>query len=440
MKKLVVLLGLFLFSILSIAEARDWFISAERGGGREGSIEKPAKDLGNIISRLEAHDRIFIAGGTYLGRAENGVDSIEIPVEIYGGWNEDFNLRDPWGEFKTIFTGVHNSQNFSTDYRLSIDTSRFATPLMEARGEETEHRIVVDGVWFDNGPRNYYSDESESLLIRKGTASDTPSPESGGMTISTGINGDIVVENCIVMNTAPTQGAFAFFPGKNGKVTVNNNMAVNNTGIGFHLSSSTATADASSMPQYEFKNNISVFNEKHDPFATYGGSSVAMESSVKVVMTGNVLGMNDYYAIDNAKRSQGIIMTHNLMFGNAIADYLEFDTKMDLEDIVDWSDLVDDVSGNRKELVQLNVSEDWVAKYMARAVIDRNAAEEDVQAVDSWQNDVRSIFGLNLVGNDLSVDSAVWLPRISIDDVLAVAGPYLDQYGASIPAPSSGQP
>ncbi len=41
-----------------------------------------------------------------------------------------------------------------------------------------------------------------------GTPSDTPTPESGGLVISTGINSTVVVQNVIVVNTAPTQGAF----------------------------------------------------------------------------------------------------------------------------------------------------------------------------------------------------------------------------------------
>ena len=131
-------------------------MNIETGGGRNATLERPAKDLGNIVSRLEPGDVVCIAEGIYTGRGDSGSDNIEIPVVILGGFNQDFTVRSPWRDRLTIFTGLHNSDNFVTTYRLSIDTSRFATPLMEVRGEPTEHTVMVDGLIIDNGSRNYY--------------------------------------------------------------------------------------------------------------------------------------------------------------------------------------------------------------------------------------------------------------------------------------------
>lgn len=419
--------------LLSSVSARDWYISINTGKGKKGTLEAPSKDIAFIINKLEAGDRIFVAGGEYKGK--DGTYDINLPVEIYCGWNDSFTRRDAWGEFKTVFTGEHNSANFATQYRLAIDASKAGTPLMEARGQETKHRVVVDGCIFDNGPRNYYkAGSNDALLVRKGTASDTPSPESGGLLITTGITSEIIVNNVIVMNTAPTVGAFSLFPGRGAKVTVTNNAAINNTGVGFNLDTSFSADDPADYPSYTFANNISILNEKHDPFATYGGSSVMLRSGTNVEMTGNIFAMNDYYGVDNARRAKDVVMTNNVFFANAFSDYLEFDTKIALEDIEDWSDLIDDASDNIKEPLNFGISEQWAAMYMAREVIDRNAAEEDVQVVDSWANDVRSIFGLNLQGTSLNVDSAVWLPRMSLDDAMTVVGRYMDAYGPFYPA------
>jgi len=420
-----VVLVVALIGFISTGFARDWYISAENGKGKTGSIEKPAKDLGNIISKLEPGDVIYIAGGTYLGRGENGADSIGMPVEIYGGYDEAFENRDPWGATKTIFTGVHNSDNFVTDYRLAINTTDYGTKLKEVRGEPTEHTVVVDGIIFDNGPRNFYGGDG-AKIIRMGTAGDTPTPESGALVVTTGINSTVTITNNIAINTAPTQGVFSLKPGRSAIVTVNNNAAINNTGIGFHLSKSYAGDDEAEFPTFTMENNISILNEKHDPIATYGGSGVMLESGTHVTMTGNIFAMNDYYGIDNARRASAVIMNENLIFANAISDYLEFDTKIDMEDIEDWSDLMDEASDNVNEFVEFGFSEQFAATYMARAVIDRNAAEEDVQAVDSWANDARSIFGLNLEGTNISIDSDVWLPRMELDDAMNVIGRYMD--------------
>ena len=121
-----------------------------------------------------------------------------------------------------------------------------------------------------------------------GTPSDTPTPESGGLVISTGITSTVVVQNVVVVNTAPTQGAFAFFPGRAAEVTIRNNVAVNNTGVGFHLGKSFVGDDPSEYPNYAFENNISVFNEKHDPFGNIGGSGILLESETNVSITGSI--------------------------------------------------------------------------------------------------------------------------------------------------------
>ena len=210
-------------------------------------------------------------------------------------------------------------------------------------------------------------------------------------------------------------------------------MAANNTGVGFHLGKSFVGDDETEYPNYRFENNISVFNEKHDPFGNIGGSGIVLESEPNVVISNSIFAMNDAYGVDNAKRAAGVEMTNNLIFGNAVADYLEFDLKIDLGEIEDESDLMDDASDNSGELHAFGVSEDWSTKYGSREIIDRNAAEADVEAVDAWYNDLRSILGLNLVGSDLAVDSEVWLPRMSFDDVFAIALLYSDRFGVYIP-------
>ena len=407
------------------------FVHGASGKGKDASLEKPAKDLGNIISRLEAGDVICIAEGEYFGRGKRGVDDINIPVSVIGGFNAGFTARDPWGAHKTIFTGVHNSKNFETQTRLSIDSTKTATRLAEARGEPTKHTIIVDGLIFDNGPRNYYKDDKQARIIRKGTPAHTPTPESGALSISTGVNATVFVRNNIATNFAPTEGVFSLFGGKGAKVTVENNVAINNTGAGFRLGTSFTGDD---IPTYDFKNNISVFNEKHSPFGTFGGSGIMLESSTKVEITGSVFAYNDNYGVDNTKRSKGLVFNENMIAKNAKADFVEFDIEMAYDDIEDEADLVDEASDNIDKAPAFKVSEQWGAYYTSRNIIDRNAAEADVKVVDSWANDVRGLFGWNLQGTDLDVDSAVWLPRLSLEDAMAAALYYENTAGVKTPA------
>src|SRR5690554_1936129 len=115
-----------LLSAAAVAQECSVFVS-EDGAGRNATLERPARDLGNIADDLEPGAVICITGGIFNGRADSGTDGITVPVQIYGGFSPDFTTRDPWGAHRTIFTGIHNAQNFDTQGRLRIDTSAFAT-------------------------------------------------------------------------------------------------------------------------------------------------------------------------------------------------------------------------------------------------------------------------------------------------------------------------
>lgn len=426
------LAALLLTGAPALAQQCTKYVS-EQGSGRVASLERPARDLGNIAADLEPGDVVCITGGTFTGRADNGADSISVPVEIYGGFAPDFASRDPWGAHVTVLTGVHNAQNFSTDPRLMIDTSGFATRLMQARGEPTEHTVVVDGVVIDHGPRNYYPDAEGTRIIRQGTPQHTPTPESGGLVIRTGVDSTIVVRHVIVTNTAPTQGAFAFYPGAAADVTIEHSVAVNNTGAGFHLATAIAADDASNYPRYRFAHNAALFTQKHSPFGSFGGSAILLEGRIAVEISNSILAFNDAFGIDNARRASDLVLLDNVFVANAQGDYQEFDTVIDLDNIADWALEVYDAWGNVRYDLEYAITPAWGALYGARTLIDRNAAEAEVEVVESWANTVRGFFGWNLQGTDLDVDSDVWLPRMGLEDVFAVAIGFDGTYGPVAP-------
>jgi len=63
-------------TLCSPALAKDYYVSANRGRGKKATKKKPAKDLGNIISKLQPGDTVHIAEGTYLTK-----DKLEDTVE-----------------------------------------------------------------------------------------------------------------------------------------------------------------------------------------------------------------------------------------------------------------------------------------------------------------------------------------------------------------------
>ncbi len=411
------------------AFARDWYVSS-KGTGKDGTKEKPSKDLGIISALLEPGDRVLIAAGSYTGRSESGADTVLVPVEILGGYSDDFSKRDPWGAHQTVFTGSRASVNFNTGTRLSISTAKYSSAL-----KPIAHKIVVDGILFDMGPRNTYTSEAEVLIKRKGSGGTVPTPDSPALGITTGQKSEILVQNCIVTNAASSQGAFTLAPGKAAKVVVKNNASINNTGFGFHLGRSFAGETAADFPEYTFENNLAVLIEKYDAFSqTQGGSGVMLEAYTTVTMSGNVMAMNDFYGIDNARRAPKVVLKNNVFFGNLIADYLDFSTKLKAEVLADEAQTVGSAEGNSSKEAKLAVPEKWAQTWLARNVIDRNVAEAKVKVPNTGANQVRSILGLPVQGTTLKLDSDVWLPRMQLADAIAAATKY-NGAGPVKPAP-----
>ena len=391
-------LGLSVFSVLiicSLGSAKDWYVSATTGSGRSGTIEKPAKDLGNLIPSLEDGDRVFIAEGTYLGRGENGHDLLNVAIEIYGGWSTDFQTRDPWGAHKTIFSGNNLTENWEFDYRLKFDLSK--------RRDYTYHKIVVDGLIIDNGARNRYADENELLILRLANPStgQNATPGTGGLQLRLAHEGKMVVKNNIILNTAPSEGVFSLWGHQNSKALVENNLAINNTGNGFSLHTQWHPREVEGLAEFTFRNNASLFNHKYDAFASYGGAGIYMEADTAVSIENSLSAFNDFYGLDNGRQSKDFVFNNNVTFGNLVTDYLEFDTRMDLEEMIDESFLYIEAEDNTNEPVTIPVSESYASFYAQRNVIDRNAAEQDVAVLDTRVNAWRSMLGLNVQGSAL---------------------------------------
>ena len=152
------------------------------------------------------------------------------------------------------------------------------------------------------------------------------------------------------------------------------------------------------VPKFTVENNTVLFTWKYDPIATHGGDCFRTEK-VLATLTNNVFGYGDYYGINNQSGGdlENLTLVNNAFCGNLMADYLEFDTKMAVADMEDEADKLSDAEDNvQVKLTGLKVNEDWAKNYATRNVIDRMKAEESVQALGSFTNDLRSMLGLPL--------------------------------------------
>jgi hypothetical protein len=429
-------LGIICFALvqsLVIGTARDWYVCAETGTGKAGAKEQPAKDLGNICAGFQAGDRVFIAEGNYTGRGANGSDLIIVPVEIYGGWDKDFSQRDPWGAHQTILSGENKSANWSGEARLAVDLSKYRSA--------GSHKVVVDGVIVDNGARNRYGDSSMANLVRPANpqAGENPTPRTAGICVRMGKQGSGAVRNCIVMNTAPNEGAYSLWGNQDGELIVENNLAINNTGSGFALHTQWHPRDGKGVPKFTFRNNTSLFSEKPDALASDGGNGLKLENDTRVEITGCVLAFNDRFGIDNARQANGVVLNGNLVGNNLQGDYLEFNSRMSLDSLTDTAKHVAQAQGNVVNLITVPVGKEWAVFYGARSVLDRNAAEAEVKAQKTRLNALRSMLGLNVQGSNLKADTEAWLPRMTVADAIrAGQNPYDQKYGCKQPASSGG--
>jgi len=409
---------------------RDWYVSRNTGSGQLGTKERPAKDLGNIIHHLKPNDVIHIAEGTYMSKGKRGSDEINVPVKIYGGYDTTFSTRNPWGEHKTIFTGVNEYMKLTTP-RLYIRTDQ----QREKNGQLSQgSKIIVDGIIFDNGPRNRYHHNKGLAIRRKASpkSGQNPSPESGGIVIVGSKYTNITVQNCVVMNTAPTEGAISVRVFKGGKGLIQNNFCINNTGYGIHARTGYVGNDKSLVPVFMIKNNTSLFNWKHDAIASYGGDALALDQYLIATLENNVFGFGHMGGVYS--KGAELTMNNNLFTGNSKYDYKERNSMMKVEDILDESEKLNQYSeGNESALIKIAVAERWATIYASRIEISRADVDASVRASNSGANQLRSMLGMNLQGNSVKMDAEVFLPIITIEEALPAGLLPWNGKGSSMP-------
>lgn len=420
LKRLTALAAGVTVAVANLAHAEEYFVSINRGKGKDATKEKPAKDLGNLVAKLKDGDVVNIAEGVYVGRDESGSDNIPVAVKLVGGWSDDFSKRDPWGAHKTVFAGV-SSIGGSTQYRLIISPNKCA-------------ELLVDGIVFDNGPRNHYLGDKELIISRQANATKNlnATPESGAIKLELPKNCSATIQNNVVMNTAPTGGAIAAWGHQAGKFLIRNNLIINNTGEG--IFALTKWKSNKELARFTIENNTVLFSWKHDPSATYGGNGLKMDQEVELTASNNVFAFGDYGGVDNIKVAKGITLKDNLFTGNRLYDYREFNTSVKVSELEDEADQLKDSTGNVSAEIKVPVGEAFAKLYAGRKEISRAEVDAKAKASNNGANALRGMLGLPLQANAVADDAEVWLPRLSIDDAIrAGTAKYEGKYGCQKP-------
>jgi hypothetical protein len=416
------------------ASARDWYVSIARGKGKKGSKKKPAKDLGNILSKLSPGDTVHIAEGIYMGRGKNGSNTITVPISIIGGYDDTFSKRDPWGKHRTVFAGDNMTKNYPAGGPPAIFMD-----LMKFTGDAVP--ITVDGVIVDHGYRNRYTTKEETKLapMANPKTGQNPSPGMGALVIRVqksakfdrGPRWTITVKNCIVMNAYQNQGALSVSGYKGSKITITNNAVIQSSGAGIFLGSK-FHGDAKDYPTFVVENNTVLFSWDSG-FSQ--GFNIHMDTAIKATLKNNVFGFSDIYGINNDKKVKDLLLVGNLIVGARKADYVESNMKMSIEEIEDEADLLhEDTTDNISKQIKVPVSEKFALLYGSRVVVDRAKAEAGVKASNSSANDLRKMLGLPTKAGAVKwPKSPVYINRISIDDAVKAASTKYHGKGSTTP-------
>jgi len=433
------LLSFSIFIGSGLIYGAEYFVSA-KGKGKEASKDKPAKDLGNIISKLKAGDTVYIAGGVYTGKGDNGHYKIEVPVKIIGGYDESFTIRDPWGKYQTIFSGDNKASGFEGKARLLIELHLKYNNLTK---KSPENQVMIDGIIVDNGDRNQYSN-GDKKIERYANPADkkNASPQTPGIQVTSGKFVDVTVQNCVVINTAAAGGAIHVAGNKENKILIHNNLVVNNTGSGiyastvFHINKKDITPkELATLPSFEISNNTVLFSWKFGPIDEFGGEGLKMDDNLSVTASNNVFGFGDVFGVDNIRKARFLKLKDNLITGNKKGDYREWNTVMLLNEMEDEAELVaDDSTGNISDKIDIPAPKAWADIYAGRKIISRAEVEKDVKASNSSANDIRGMLGLPLKGNNVKDDSNVWLHRFPLADALKIGmKEFKGKYGCKKP-------
>jgi hypothetical protein len=396
------------------AEGKDYYIRPD-GKGKDASKESPAKDIAAIAMQLKAGDIVHVAGGTYTSKADQSSDVFSVPISIIGGYSPDFNTRDPWGKYKSVFSGTNDISKGLTTERIGILTDK---GYKDWTGE-----IIIDGIVVDNGARNYYSDTKEEFIRRKASPEKgmNPTPNTPGIKIRTGSGTKVIIRNCVVTNTAPTQGAIDVQVGKDGKATIENNLIVNNTGEGIMCKSN--HHGATGQPSYILKNNTILFSWKHDAVASFGGNSLMFDNALTLVAENNVFGFSDFGGVNNIKQCKTVTLKNNLFVGHKKYDYQEFGTGLKLDEMEDYANYITKESGNNySKEIKLDINKSWAEKYFNRVEISRAEVDAAAKVSNSGANQLRAMFGLPLQANAVSKDAEIWLHRMALEDAIKLGG------------------
>ncbi len=315
------------------AQAADLYVSLNTGAnGNDGSKAAPYKNLWKALKVAQAGDVIHVAQGVYQGQTKRGWFDITEPVSIIGGYSDDFSSRDPLKNVTMLQPKNENNKDQGTG--LGILNIGF-------EGKQNVN-MVIDGLVIDEAYSNTYhpvKGKPEGFALgmlvpqgpAKGNTLDNPTVEASNpsrvaaMIYIRGVydTGNITIQNCVFAN-GDNYGIMGGWP--EGKVSVLNNVFVNNRMIGVELTGAKPDQYGKPTPNIanlEVANNTILFTWSRTNEMVDMGYGLRCNAKFNCDFHNNIIGLSVFSGIDMTKgedKTKNIKIDNNVFFLNKKGD------------------------------------------------------------------------------------------------------------------------
>jgi len=420
-------MGVFAFS-------GDWYVSMEVGkNSNDGSQTAPFKNIEKALKSAQAGDSVHVAIGNYFGLRGKGYLEASVPIRLLGGYSNDFQSRD----ILKFVTRIQPDNASASKSRKALLTFQKSLPGVE---------IQVDGIVFDMGLRNSYSDdkgkpegcETGMLLLppqfnsHKG---DKPTVVEQCLYFpAAASDGDVLIQNCVFLNSAK----FAIQGGhKGGTFRVLNNLFLANRmaaieifGTGGKKGPKGPTEKSGDV---EIGHNTILFTWSRLKDMQDMGYGIRVMTKVGYDIHDNLIGLNVLTGVDHTRfnRDEWIKLNRNIFFLNKQGDMMYSEAgqgQLERVSVVDLGDFpFAEVQGNLGELpAALPLNKAYLQGFLSASYSEVEDLNPNSQA-----NVLREVMGLSKQGQ-LITKVSMFMNRYPLEDAMRLFGA-LPHVGAQKP-------
>lgn len=402
------------------------YVSASSGSNsNDGSKERPFKNIDKAIKTAVPGDKIYIAGGRYMGTLGAGFLESDKALQLYGSWNEDFTRQ--------------NISEHPSCFQPDNETARSSRKAL-LKFTHDVNGTVIDHMVFDGGERNAYSASDGVVKGIEGgrLLPPTEKPSTGYPTVgeplvqfvSATTGGDVTIQHCVFVNGP----SFALQAGhRSGKFTVKNNVFVANKMAAIEIFGTCASTGGpntlSLCGEVEIANNTIVFTWSRLKDFLDMGYGIRIMTKCAYHIHNNVIGGSILAGVDHTRfnKNEWIKIDDNIFFVNKDKD-LHYSPASNTRLRVDASDFADlelaSATGNRNEIPQnLKVNKAYLDGYLSARYNEKIDYDPNSSA-NQW----REAMGLNKQGT-ISSSATMFANKYPWKDALLLFG-NINGYGA----------